>query len=90
MIFVTQFIYLKTMNVMIFKTSVQDKTELSLVRPLMNILFGEKNWNFAFEDEDKILRVVSSIPCGPVIESIFRQRGFFCQELQYSLSEFNL
>jgi len=90
MIFVTQFIYLKTMNVMIFKTSVQDKTELSLVRPLMNILFGEKNWTFAFEDEDKILRVVSSIPCGPVIESIFRQRGFFCQELQYSLSEFNL
>ena len=75
---------------MIFKTSVQDKTELSLVRPLMNILFGEKNWTFAFEDEDKILRVVSSIPCGSVIESIFRQRGIFCQELQYSLSEFNL
>jgi hypothetical protein len=78
------------MNVMIFKTSVQDKTELSLVRPLMNILFGEKNWTFAFDDEDKILRVVSSIPCGPVIESIFRQSGFFCKELQYSLSEFNL
>jgi hypothetical protein len=78
------------MNIMIFKTSVQDKEDLTLVRPLMNILFGEKNWTFAFEDEDKILRVVSSIPCGPVIEEIFTQRGFFCQELQYSLTEFGI
>lgn len=78
------------MNIMIFKTSVQDKGELTIVRPLMNILFGERNWTFAFDDEDKILRVVSSIPCGPVIEEIFRQRGFVCEELHYSLSEFNV
>lgn len=74
---------------MIFKTSVQDKGELTTVRPLMNILFGEKNWSFAFDDEDKILRVVSSVPCGPVIEEIFAERGFMCQELHYSLSEIN-
>lgn len=78
------------MNIMIFKTSVQDKEDLPIVRPLMNLLFGEKNWTFAFEDEDKILRVVSSIPCGPVVEEIFRQRGFICDELHYSLSEFNV
>ncbi|MES2826798.1 MAG: hypothetical protein V4687_01530 [Bacteroidota bacterium] len=78
------------MNIMIFKTSVQDKEDLPIVRPLMNLLFGEKNWTFAFEDEDKILRVVSSIPCGPVIEEIFRQRGFACEEMHYSLSEFNV
>ncbi|MGY4384178.1 hypothetical protein ACVWYN_001204 [Pedobacter sp. UYP24] len=78
------------MNIMIFKTSVLDKDELTYVRPLMNILFGEKNWTFAFEDEDKILRVVSSIQCGPVIEEIFRSRGFMCDELHYSLNEFNV
>lgn len=78
------------MNIVIFKTSVQDKEDLTSIRPVMNILFGEKNWSFAFEDVDKILRVVSSVPCVAAVRQILMDQGFFCEEMPYSLDEFKV
>ncbi|WP_316821501.1 hypothetical protein [Pedobacter gandavensis] len=78
------------MNIMIFKTSVQDQKDLVSISPVMNTLFGEKNWSFAFEDVDKILRVVSSIPAVAVVKHILLNNGFFCEELPYSLDDFGV
>jgi hypothetical protein len=78
------------MNIVIFKTSVQGKNDLSSIKPIMNTLFGEKNWTFAFEDVDKILRVVSSVPCVAAVRQILMDNGFFCEELPYSLDEFKV
>lgn len=73
------------MNIVIFKTSVQDQKDLKVITPLMNILFGEKNWSFALDDEDKILRVVCSVPCTNLIIQILKEMGFRCEEMPYSL-----
>ncbi|WP_316750628.1 hypothetical protein [Pedobacter gandavensis] len=78
------------MNIMIFKTSVQDSKDLTEIRPVMDTLFGDKNWSFAFEDVDKILRVVSSIPAVAVVKHILLNNGFFCEELPYSLDDFGV
>lgn len=78
------------MNIVIFKTSVQDQTDLMSIRPVMNTLFGDKNWSFALEDVDKILRVVSSVPCVAVVKQLLVDKGFFCEELPYSLDEFDV
>lgn len=67
------------MNMAIFKTSLNDKKDLTSIEPIFNILFGEKNWLFVFED--KLLRVISSVPCVEVVTHLLRERGFFCEEV---------
>lgn len=76
------------MNIVIFKTSVQGQNDLISIRPIMNTLFGEKNWSFAFDDIDKILRVVSSVPCAATVMHILAENGFLCEEMPYALDEF--
>lgn len=73
------------MNITIFKTSVQDESDLVSIRPLFNNLFGAKNWSFAFEDVDKILRVVCKQPATTMIIQLLAKYGFYCEELPYSL-----
>ncbi|ATP56810.1 hypothetical protein CPT03_10150 [Pedobacter ginsengisoli] len=78
------------MNIIIFKTSVRDKNDLSTIRRKMDNLLGTKNWTFALEDEDKILRVVSASSYIPAIRKILMKYGFICEELPYSLDEFKV
>lgn len=63
----------------IFKTSLKDNSDVTTIAPVFNILFGEKNWLFAFED--KILSVMSSVPCVEVVRHLLNERGFFCEEV---------
>lgn len=73
------------MNMAIFKTSLKDKKDLIAIEPVFNILFGEKNWLFAFED--KMLKVISSVPCVEVVRHLLNERGFFCEEVTaYSIA----
>lgn len=81
---------IKMMNIIIFKTSVQDQTDLMSIRPVLNTLFGETNWSFALEDVDKILRVVSAVPCVAAVKQLLVDKGFICEELPYSLDEFDI
>lgn len=78
------------MYITIFKTSVQQKDQLNIIGPILDHYIGVKNWNFAFEDEDKILRVVSVLPCAIMVTRILNDGGFICQEWPYSLDEFNV
>ncbi len=78
------------MNIIIFKTSVRDVHDLSTIRRKMDNLLGTKNWSFALEDEDKILRVVSASSYIPAIRKILMKCGFICEELPYSLDEFKV
>ncbi|HKG05062.1 MAG TPA: hypothetical protein VKB19_01320 [Pedobacter sp.] len=63
----------------IFRTSLNDDQDLNSIKPIFNILFGEKNWLFAFEN--KMLRVISSVPCVEVVRHLLNERGFFCEEV---------
>ena len=70
------------MEVLIFKTSVNDIQEVGRVKPLLTIPAIE-NWNFDLEDCDKILRVVTDDLSPRYIEEILQSEGFECEELEY-------
>lgn len=81
---------LSVMNIVIFKTSVEQESDLASMRVKMDDLLGRKNWTFAFEDVDKILRVVSPGPCVCEVSKLLADHGFYCEELPYSLDEFKV
>lgn len=68
------------MDTIIFKTSVQNAYDLVSIKPIMDIIFG-KNWSLTFEGVDRILKVMSSVPCAPLVKHIFTDKGFSCEEL---------
>lgn len=74
----------------IFKTSVPDQKSLLLIGPALNKVLKKGNWSFAFEDTDKILRVVSAAPCVDRVYQVLSDYGFFCEEMPYSLDEFKV
>jgi len=69
------------MDTIIFKTSVQDKYDLVSIKPVMDLIFG-KNWSVTFEGVDRIVKVMSSIPCASLVKDIFKDKGFQCDELR--------
>ncbi|WP_256006213.1 MULTISPECIES: hypothetical protein [Pedobacter] len=69
------------MNTSIFKTSLTHKRDIKKIEPVFDMLFGEKNWLFAFED--RLLSVVSSIPCVEVVRYLLKERGYNCEEVSF-------
>lgn len=67
------------MNMVIFKTSVEGNKDLINIAPLFNLLFGEKNWLFAFEE--RILRIFTSVPCAEVVNHVLKEKGFHCEQM---------
>lgn len=47
------------MEVLVFSTSVQSMDQVKTLAPEINSLAGKGHWNFALDDCDKILRIVS-------------------------------
>lgn len=71
------------MNILIFKTSVATRREVSRVHLLLSALTDIKQYNFDLEDCDNILRVVSSGIEAQTINHILQIAGYSCEELQY-------
>jgi hypothetical protein len=69
------------MEVLVFKTSVNPE-HVSSLTPLLDVLAGEGKWNFALDDCDRILRVISSTirPHQPI--ELLVNQGFNCTELE--------
>ncbi|MFA4866608.1 MAG: hypothetical protein WC623_00325 [Pedobacter sp.] len=68
------------MNTVIFKTSVQSRIEMIAVKPVLNLLFGKKNWLFSYED--KLLKVMTTVPCTDMIKAILKENGLVGEELR--------
>jgi len=67
------------MSTVVFKTSVQRRIDMIAVKPVFNLLFGKQNWLFSFED--KLLRVITSVPCTDMVRAILMENGVLCEEL---------
>lgn len=66
--------------VTVFKTSVTDPAEALLLKPLLNSLPCQ--WNFDLADRDKILRVITHDPAVVrKVSAILAYSGFQCEEL---------
>lgn len=48
------------MNVLVFSTSVQSIEQVQSLKPKIDSLAGNGKWNFALDDTDRILRIMSS------------------------------
>lgn len=68
--------------VYVFKTTVKTKEDILELKPHLDNLFEQTQWNFDLEDCDKIFRVISSTNIVKEIISFFKNTGFNCEELE--------
>lgn len=69
-------------QVLVFSTSVESQTEVNTLAPLLNVLAGRGNWNFALDDCDRILRIVSNSAQPESAIKLLQKFGFECTELE--------
>lgn len=50
------------------------------VKPVFDLVFGKKNWLFSFED--KLLKVMSTVPCADMVKAILKDNGVVGEELR--------
>ena len=68
--------------VLVFKTSVQNREDVVLLAPALDVLAGKGQWNFALDDCDRILRIVSQTIGPEIAIQMLAYHGFDCEELE--------
>lgn len=48
----------------------------------LNQLAGKGKWNFALDDSDRILRIVSTSVCPEMVVQLLTNYGYACAELE--------
>jgi hypothetical protein len=74
--------YIFKMNVLVFKTSVESKEGIQRLKPSLDALAGNGQWNFALDDCDKILRIKSRSIHPSIAQKLLQDCGFACSELE--------
>jgi hypothetical protein len=69
------------MEVLVFSTSVQSQDQVKILTPKINSLAAKGLWNFALDDHDKILRIVSDDVNSLQAIGLLKEYGFECQGL---------
>ena len=68
--------------VLVFSTSVESHDHVRALAPSLNTFAGAGLWNFALDDRDRILRIVSTrVDPGAAIR-LLQDQGFECRELE--------
>lgn len=70
------------MEVLVFSTSVKSYDHVNELTPLLNSFVGNGKWNFALDDADRILRIVSADVKPVAAIDLLREHGFECKELE--------
>ncbi len=71
------------MNILVFKTNLQNKQEIRRAGSFLKQLSGIIRWNVDLHDEDNVLRVVTASLLSPrSVEQLLQQAGYHCQELE--------
>jgi hypothetical protein len=70
------------MNVLVFSTTVESADEVHSLDPFLDMYAGRGRWNFALDDKDKILRIVSMHDRAQGAIQLLKEHGFECHELQ--------
>ena len=69
------------MQILIFKTDVKYKKDVSAVMPYLNNIRDIIKWNFDLSDVDKILRIETNSMQPVKVEQTLQLAGFHCSEL---------
>jgi hypothetical protein len=70
------------MNILVFKTSVEDPLIIKALKPSLDSLVGEGQWNFDLTDCDRILRIVSASVKPESAIALMDSLGLQCAELE--------
>lgn len=70
------------MEVLVFKTNLRFKKQITAVTQHINNLQGITRWNVDLDDVDKVLRIESNELSPRSVEVTLQQAGYFCEELQ--------
>ena len=71
----------KAVNVLIFKTNINNKKEIAKVAKLLDTEQDILRWNIDRLDVDRVLRIEATNISGREIISIIQKAGYFCEEL---------
>ncbi len=69
-------------GVLVFSTSVATPGEIKILTLWLDSLVGRGKWNFALDDCDRILRIVSDELHPSRVIQLLRYHGFECNELE--------
>jgi hypothetical protein len=70
------------MEVMVFKTTVETPGGVRQLKPLLDSMAGNNKWNFALDDCDRILRILSPTLAPQEVIHLLTDNGFQCTELE--------
>lgn len=70
------------MKVMVFKTSVDTPGHVKMLKPVLDKTVGKGKWNFALDDCDRILRILSVDISEKRAIQLLQEQGYECAELE--------
>ncbi len=70
------------MEVLVFKTSVETPQHVRSLKLLLDSTAGKDKWNFALDDCDRILRIVSDHIKPLIAINLLKENGYECSELE--------
>ena len=65
----------------VFKTSVSNKKKVRQLKPQLDKICSDANWNFDLDDCDKILRIDSPKQIAETVIKLLKNNGYECVEL---------
>ena len=69
------------MNILIFKTNLNNPELINRVQPIIQNIQGIKRWNIDIHDCDNVLRIESTELSARSVESVLQNAGYYCEEL---------
>jgi len=72
---------LATMNVLVFKTNIEDTKQVKYLSPHLKLIDGIIAWNVDLHDCDKVLRVEAEQLHPNAIVAVLNNAGYYCAEL---------
>jgi hypothetical protein len=70
------------MEVLVFKTNIQNLNQVKKLSPLLKKIQGILKWNVDLQDCDKVLRVEMEGSGPGSIEEVLQNAGYYCTELE--------
>jgi hypothetical protein len=70
------------MKVLVFRTNVRRKEQISKIKALLSPVLSIREWNLDLKDRDNILRIVTNELPPVFIESLLQTSGIYCEELE--------
>ena len=70
------------MDILIFKTNLNNPERIHRAQPIIQNMQGIKRWNIDIHDCDNVLRIESTELTARLVESVLKNAGYYCEELQ--------